>query len=69
MNLVDDDIPQVLKEFNPFGVMRQDAGMKHVRVGDDDMTRLTHGPAGCGRRIPVVRIGFYVDAHRLNEFI
>ena len=31
------DIAQVLEQLDPLGMVRQDAGVQHVGVGDDDM--------------------------------
>ena len=35
MHLVDDHEFQALEELRPFGVMRQDTLMQHVRIGDN----------------------------------
>ena len=36
MHLVDDHEAQVAQEIRPVGVVRQDAGVQHVGVGEDD---------------------------------
>ena len=69
MDLVNDDIAQVLKQFDPLGMMRQDAGVQHVRVGNHDMAGLPHGLAGSGGRVPVIGIGFDIHAHALDHVI
>ena len=69
MNFVDNDILEVFKEFDPFGMVRQDPGVQHVRIGHHDVPRLTHGAPGSGRRIPVIGIRLDIDMHGLNQFI
>ena len=69
MDFVDNDILQVFKELDPFRMMRQDAGMQHVRIGHDDVPGLAHGAPRRSRGIPVIRIGFDIDAHFLDHFI
>ncbi len=49
VHLVDHDVLQVGKELGPLGVVRQDPGMEHIRVGDDDPGILPHfGPGRLG---------------------
>ena len=69
MDLVDDDILQVLEQLDPLGVVGQDAGMQHVRVGDDDVTRLPHGLTGSAGGITVVGVGFDIYAHFLDQLV
>ena len=69
VDFVNHDIPQVLKQLDPLGVMGQDAGMQHIRVGHHDVACLPHGAAGCGGRIPVVCIGFDINTHALDHVI
>ncbi len=38
VKLVDDDVFEVFEQFYPFGVMGEDSGVEHIRVGEDDMT-------------------------------
>ncbi len=37
VQLIDHDQPQLLEELEPLGVMGQDSGVEHVRVGHDDL--------------------------------
>ena len=69
MDFVDDDVLQVFKQLDPLGMMRQNTGMEHVRVGYDDMPRLPHLPAGGRRRVPVVCKGFNVNVHRFDQLV
>ncbi len=58
VHLVNHHILQVGEELRPAGVVRQDAGVQHVRVGDDDPGILAHfGPGG-------LRCVAVVGAHR-----
>ena len=54
VQLVDDDVAQVLEELHPLGVVRQDAGVQHVRVRDDDVPGLAHLAARVAGRVAVV---------------
>ena len=47
MQLVDHDVAQVLEIARPVGVVRQDAGVQHVGIGEDDVGALADG--ACGR--------------------
>ena len=60
MQFVNNDILQVRKELLPLGVMRQDSGVQHIRVGDDNMplladglTRVIRGIAVIGERLDI----------------
>ena len=46
VQFVEDDKAQVLKERGPLGVMRQDAGVKHVGIGDEDAARACASSGG-----------------------
>ncbi len=37
MQLVNHDVPEVRKELLPFRMMRQNARMQHIRIGDHNM--------------------------------
>ena len=54
VHFIDDDEAQAAEEFHPVGVVRQDAGVKHVGVGQDDARLLADGERGpsevCRRR-------------------
>ena len=67
VDFVDDDVAQVLKELDPLGVVRQDAGVEHVRVGEHDVPGQAHGVARVHRRIPVVGEGLDLHAHVRDE--
>ncbi len=54
VQLVDDDVAQVLEEADPAGVVRQDAAVQHVGVGDHDVAVGAHRPAQAGRGVAVV---------------
>ena len=69
MDLVDHDVFQVFKQLDPFGMVRQDTGMQHVRIRHHDVPGLAHRLAGRGRGIPVVRIGFDIDTHLLDHLV
>ena len=69
VDFVNHDIPQVLKQLDPLGVMGQDAGMQHIRVGHHDVACLPHGAAGRGGRIPVVCISFDINTHAFDHVI
>jgi len=43
MKFVDDDVFEVFEQFYPFGVMGEDSGVEHIRVGEDDMTSGSDG--------------------------
>ena len=45
---------QVLEELDPLGVVRQDAGVEHVGVGQDDVAAGPDGLAGVLGRVAVV---------------
>ena len=54
MDFIYHDVFQIFKELYPFGMMRQNVGMKHIGVGNDNMSGLTYGLAGCSLRIAIV---------------
>ena len=55
VELVDDHITQIFEELGPSWVMRQDARMQHVGIGQDQIGASAHGTARILRRIAVVR--------------
>ncbi len=69
MDFVNDDILQVFKQLHPFGVLGQDTGVEHIRVGYHHMAGLTHGTPGGRRGIAVVGEGFHIHLHQLDQFI
>ena len=54
VQLVDDDVAQVFEQTRPARVVRQDAGVQHVGIGQDDVAFFTDGFAGVGRSVTVV---------------
>ncbi len=54
VELVDDDVLEVLEELDPLGVVGEDAGVEHVRVGQDDVAAGPDGLAGVLGRVAVV---------------
>ena len=54
MGLVDDDGAQVGEEVSPAVVIRQDADVQHVRVGEDHVRGSTDLATVLERRVPVV---------------
>src|SRR5215467_1610111 len=55
VELVDDDVLQVLEEFRPARMVRQDARVHHVGVAQHNMSASANSPSRILRRIPVVR--------------
>ena len=37
MKLIDDEVSQVLKELDPFGMVGKNPRMEHIRIGDHDV--------------------------------
>ena len=66
MQLVDDDVAQVLEALRPLGVMRQDAAVQHVGIGQHDVGALADRLAGILRRVAVVgeRPDVGIPSHR-----
>ena len=54
VELVDDDVLEVLEQLDPLGVVRQDPGVEHVGVRQDDVAAGPDGPAGVLGRVAVV---------------
>ena len=69
VNLVNDDVAQVLEQLDPLGVMGQDAGVEHVRVGHHDVPCLPHRPPGRAGGVPVVGVGLDIHTHLLDELV
>ena len=57
VQLVDHDDPQLLEQLEPLGVVGQDRGVEHVRVGDDDLAGAADRRPDGRRRVAVVRRG------------
>ena len=69
MQLINNDIPQILKKLDPLGVMRKNSAMQHIRIGHDDVSGLAYRFAGRCGRISVIGIGFNGDIGLLDDFI
>ena len=54
MGLVDDHIFQAAEEIEPVGVMRQDPGVQHIRVGEHDAGVFADGRAVLLRSVAVI---------------
>src|SRR5947209_109568 len=67
VQLIDNDVFEVLEESNPARVMRQDTGVQHVRVGDDDMAGAPYRPPRRLWCVTVVRVGLDVCTEHLDE--
>lgn len=63
MHLVHHHVLQVFEEPDPQGVMRQDTGMEHVRIGDNDMAGVADGAAGALGRIAVEGVNLDITPH------
>ena len=66
VQLIDHKVAQVLKNFGPAGVMRKDAAVQHVRVGQHHVGAFPYGFAGVLWRVPVVGEGPDWRAHRIH---
>ncbi len=69
VHLVDDDVSQPVEELVPLGVVRQDAGVQHVGIGDDDVPGPANQPPLGRRRVAVIRIGFDVRPGQLDQIL
>ena len=54
VKLVDDDVAQIFEEARPTRVVREDPGVQHVRVSQDDVALFANGFARIGGRVAVV---------------
>ena len=54
VHFVDDDKTQMTKKVGPFGVMRQDGGVQHVGIGEDESRLNANGGSGRGGGVAVV---------------
>src|SRR4029077_10701179 len=54
VQLVENDVTQIFEQARPARVMRQDAGVQHVRIGQDDVAFLANGSARIGGSVAVV---------------
>ena len=54
VQLIDDDVAQVLEQAHPFGVVRQNASVQHVRIGQDDVPTLADRLARIARGVAII---------------
>ena len=54
VQFVDDDELQILQQLGPLGVVRQDPGVQHVGIAENDMRATPNRTARILRRIPIV---------------
>jgi hypothetical protein len=50
-------------------MVRKNTGMKHVRIGNHDMARLSYRFSSRLGRIAVVGVGFHVHAHFRDHIV
>ena len=55
VQFIEHDVAQVLEQAHPFCVVRQDSGVQHVRVGQDDMSAFPNCFSCIAWRIAVIR--------------
>ena len=67
VKLVHHHVLQVGKELLPLGMVRQNAGVEHVRVGDHDVTLLADCLPGVVGRVAVIGEGLDVRLHLADE--
>ena len=68
MHLVDDHEFQVLEELRPLGMVREDALVQHVGIGDDDIPVRAHRLARIARRVAIEGVSTDAEVARLVEF-
>ena len=68
VHLIDHHVLQVLEELRPFGVMRQDALVQHVGIGDDDVAVRANRLARVTGRVAIKGIGPHAEVARPVEF-
>ena len=69
VQLVDDDVFEIFKQLDPSGMVGENVGVQHVRVGDHDVARLPDGLARGGLGIAVIGIGFDVHPQGLDHVV
>ena len=64
VQFVDDDVGELAKKVGPLLVAREDPGMQHLGVGEDDVGVAPHPPSFLGCAVTVVGAGGEpLDAH------
>src|SRR5216684_9045896 len=56
VQFVENDVAEIFKKARPARVMREDAGVQHVRIGQDNVAFFANGSAGVTGRIAVVSV-------------
>ncbi len=54
MQFIEDDVAEVFEEASPARMVREDAGVQHVWIGQNDVTFFANGFASVGGRVAVV---------------
>ena len=54
VEFVDDDVAEIFEEARPARVVREDAGVEHVGIGEDEVAFFTDGFAGVAGRVAIV---------------
>ena len=67
VELVDDDVPELLEQAIPLGVVGEDRRVEHVRVRDDDLARGADDGADGRGRVAVVGRGVDLEVGRGRE--
>ncbi len=65
MEFIDDDEFQVFEEFSPFDMVRQDAGVQHIGITEDNMAAFTDGAPDILGGIAVVGLDFELRGESL----
>src|SRR5713226_1007478 len=54
VQFIEDNVAQVFEQPGPAGVVREDAGVQHVRIGQDDVAFFANGFTGVGGGVAVI---------------
>jgi len=54
VEFIEDDVAEIFEEARPARMVREDAGVKHVGIGENDVTLFADGFAGVARSVAVV---------------
>src|SRR6266481_4463104 len=69
VQFVENDVAEIFKKARPASVMREDAGVQHVRIGQDNVALFANGSAGVGGRIAVVSVNPEAIVETLVEVV
>ena len=67
VELVDNDEPEAVQERRPTGVIRQQRGVEHFRIGEHDIRVAAHPPACFGAGVAVVGGGDETRNRRVGD--